>query len=159
MDKQKNKRTPLDKTDSYLRTQRIRIWLVILAGLILASGVLAWLFFGTYNITVSGYAQVVKNANTYCVVSSTDIDKVKPGMTAWVDNFCGTVINIEEDLITYDQIVYLYGYSSKHLHVKEDETYYFVDLDITEADSGYRKYTIITDTVTPFEYFFGGVGK
>lgn len=159
MDNQKNISTTPDRTDSYLRTQRIRVWLVILAGLVLVSGVLIWMFFGAINITVSGYTETIKDKCAYCAVSSADIDRVKLGMTGWVDHRKGTVTNIEEKYSTYDEIVSLYGYSAKNFHIKEDESYYFVELDITEANSGYSRFTIITDTVTPFEYYFGGVGK
>ena len=159
MDKQNNRSTSPDKTDSYLRTQRIRIRLVVLAGLILVSGMLFWFFFGAVNITVSGYVQTVRGVCAYCAVPSADIDKVELGMTGWVDQYKGTVTHIDEKYTTYDEIESLYGYSAKHFHAKKDETYYFVRLDITEANSGYSRFTIITDTVTPFEYYFGGVGK
>ena len=159
MDKQKNRSSSLDKTDRYLRTQKIRVWLVVLAGLVLVSGMLVWLFFGAINITVSGYAETIKDVCTYCAVPSEDIDRVQLGMTGWVDHYKGTVTHMDENYSTYDEIVILYGFSAERFHVKQDETYYFVELDITEANSGYSRFTIITDTVTPFEYYFGGVGK
>ena len=159
MDKQKNRSSAPDKTDSYLRTQRLRVWLVALAGAVLVSGLLVWLFFGAYNITVSGYAETIQGVCAYCAVPSAEIDRVQLGMTGWIDSHKGTVTHIDENCSTYDEIIHLYGFSAARFHVKQDETYYFVELDITQADSGYSRFTIITDTVTPFEYFFGGVGR
>ena len=155
MNKQKIGSTPIDKTDRYLRTQKIRIWIVIVAAVVLVVGALVWLFFGSINIKVTGYAQVLNETGTYCVVPSEDIDKIKAGMTVWVDDTEGKIIFVGEDYYTYDGLLALYGYSIKNLHVKENEVYYFADTDIIKDNSSYSKFTIIVDTVTPFEYYFG----
>lgn len=159
MDKKKIENASLDGTDSYLRTQRIRAWIVAAAVLVLAAGALTWLFFGSCNITVTGYAYVSGNVETYCFVSSRDIDRVTPGMTVWVNNTKGKIMRVADHYYTYDQLLFLYGNSIANLHVKEDEVYYSVSADIRQDRSDFGKFTIITDTVTPFACYFGGMDK
>lgn len=132
---------------------------MLATALLLISGFLFWIFFGACNTTVTGYAQVVKDLGTCCLIPSTDIDRVEPGMEVWVDNLRGTLTKIDDSFSTCEQIRDLYGYSAQHLHLKEDETYYLVDTDIVESESGYSRFTIVTGTVTPFEYYFGGADK
>lgn len=159
MDKKKNDNTPLEKTGSYLRTQRIRGWIVVLAAMIFAAGVLAWLFFGSCSITVTGYAYVYGGVDTVCFVSPGDIDKVKPGMAVWVDNTKGTVTQIKDNYYTYDQLRLMYGNTVRNLHMNEDDVCYSVNTDIVKELSEVGRFTIITDTVAPFFYYFGGADK
>lgn len=159
MSKKKIRSTVTDGTDRYLRVQRVRGWIILLAVIFLMIGGMVWLFFGSYNITVTGYAQILGKTCAFCAVPASDIDKVEPGMTVWADNCSGAVTRIEEAYYTYDQLINMYGHSADYMHFKENEVYYFADADIKEEFSGYSKYTIIIDTVTPFEFFFGGTGK
>ncbi len=159
MEKQKQRPAPSEGGNHYLHTQKTRWWLVLLAALILLSGALCWMFFGSCNITVTGYAQVVKDLGTYCIIPSTDIGRVEPGMKVWVDNLGGTLTRLGDTYHTYEQMTDLYGYSAQHLRLREDETYYIADADIVEKESGYSRFTVVTGTVTPFEYFFGGADQ
>ena len=159
MEKKKIENTPLDRTDSYLRTQRVRVWVVILGVLVFASGVLIWLFFGSRNVTVSGYASIAGNVEACCLVPSQDIDKVSAGMTVWINNTRGTVTEIKDQYLDYSQILFMYGNSIGNLNIQEDEVYYPVYSDIVKEKSDYGKFTIITKTVTPFVYYFGGTDK
>ena len=156
MSKQRIENAPFDKTDYYLRTQRIRGWIVNFAVGIIIAGMSAWLFFGSRNITVTGYAQILADMETCCVVSGSDIDKVKPGMTVWVANIKGQIIKIEESEYTSDQLRSLYGDFFRYMQPEKDMVYYLAYADIRKDRSEQSSYTIITDTVTPFEYFFGG---
>ena len=159
MNKKKRDNLMPDGAEGYLHVQRIRIWFFVLAAVLMIVGGAVWMFFGSYNITVTGNAQIIANIGTYCFISSTDIDRVKPGMTAWVGDKCSTVKSVDDEYYTYEGLVALYGQSARRLHPEEGKAYYSVEIDSIEKTSGYSSVTIITDVVTPREYFFGGAAK
>ena len=141
--------------DKYLKKNVAGYWIAILSLVLLFVGLGSWMLFGSYNLTVTGYADVVQGIPAYVYVQSEDIDKIKPGMTVSIGNSKGKVANIVDGYLTYDDFFAVYGVNVKHLHIDKNKSYYEINADITEEPSGYLPYTIIYKTITPLEYFLG----
>ena len=156
MAKKNNQTEILTIPGCYLRARKRRSYLVLSALLILAAGGLVWLFFGSCTQTVTGWAQVVEGYFTDCIVPSSEIGKIELGQTVKVGTSTGEVTFVDSRFVTYSDVVGLYGYSAQRLHISSDETYYYVRANIVTEATGYQKYTIVTDTVTPFKKYFGG---
>ena len=142
--------------DKYLKTNIAGYRILILAVLVVFVGMLSWLFFGSYNITVKGYADVEEGIPAYLYVAAEDVDKIRPGMTVAIGNSYGTVVDITEEHQDYEYLKALYGPSVDKLHVSPNKSYYLITTDITEEPSAYAPFTIIIETVSPIEYFSGG---
>ncbi|MDO5828524.1 MAG: hypothetical protein Q4Q25_00085 [Methanocorpusculum sp.] len=143
--------------DKYLKTNTAGYKVLLLAVLFVFAGLLSWLFFGSYNITVQGYADVEEGIPAYLCVPAEDIDKIKPGMTVAIGNSYGTVQEIAERYGTYEDLKAIYGPNVDKLHVSPDKSYYSVTADITEEPSAYAPFTVVIKTVSPIEYFSGGM--
>lgn len=144
------------KEDKYLKTNTVGYKILLLAVLIVFIGMLSWLFFGSYNITVQGYADVEEGIPAYLYVTAEDVDKIKPGMTVAIGNSYGTVVEKTAEYQSYEYLKALYGPNVDKLHVSPNKSYYCITTDITEEPSAYAPFTIIIETVSPIEYFSGG---
>ena len=143
--------------DKYLKTNTAGYRVLLLAVFVVFAGVLSWLFFGSYNITVQGYADVEEGIPSYLYVPAEDIDKISPGMTVAIGTSYGTVQEIAEQYATYEDLRSVYGPNVDKLHVSPDKSYYAVTADITEEPSAYAPFTVVVGTVSPLEYFSGGM--
>lgn len=143
--------------DKYLKTNTAGYRVLLLAVFVVFAGLLSWLFFGSYNITVQGYADVEEGIPAYLYVPAEDIDKIIPGMTVAIGTSYGTVQEIAEQYATYEDLRSVYGPNVDKLHVSPDKSYYAVTADITEEPSAYAPFTVVVGTVSPIEYFSGGM--
>ena len=141
--------------DKYPRRNIASYWILVLAAVLLLIGMLSWLIFGSYNLTVTGYADVIKGTSNYLYVQAEDVDKIATGMTAKIGDSKGTVTWIGKEYLTYDELKSIYGPSIKYLHLSTDKSYYEVFTDIQDEESGYLPYTIIYKTISPLDYFLG----
>lgn len=143
--------------DKYLKTNTAGYRVLLLAVFVVFVGLLSWLFFGSYNITVQGYADVEEGIPAYLYVPAEDIDKIRPGMTVAIGTSYGMVQEIAERYATYEDLRSVYGPNVDKLHVSPDKSYYAVTADITEEPSAYAPFTVVVGTVSPIEYFSGGM--
>lgn len=142
--------------DKYLKINNVGYGIVFLSCIIVLVGILCWLFFGAYNITINGYADVVLGRTTYCVVEAQDIDYVKVGMNINIGNVKGKIIEVEDEYYTYERIHNLYGPMIEKFNLSKNKSYYFVDADINNVSTGIKPFSIVVDTITPFEYYILG---
>ena len=142
--------------DKYLKMNTAGYRLLFLAMLIVLIGMLGWLFFGSYNITVQGYADVVEGMPAYLCVPAEDVDRIKPGMTVAIGNSHGAVLEVIEHYYTFEDLKVLYGPNVEKLHVTPDKSYYMIVADITQEPSAYAPFTVVIKTVSPIEYYTGG---
>ena len=110
--------------DKYLKTNTVGYGVIILSAFIIIVGVVCWLFFGAYNETVNGYADVVYGRETYLLVESSEIDKVKIGMNVNIGNVRGKIIEIHDIYVTYDDMLDYYGPIADKFNMSKNKTYY-----------------------------------
>lgn len=142
--------------DKYLKKNSIGYGVIVLSAFIIMIGIVCWLFFGTYNVTVNGYADVVYGRQTHLFVDSEDIDKVKVGMNVSVGNERGKIINIYDYYDTYENLFEIYGSVVDKFNLSKDKTYYAVVADIENDSTGIKPFSIVVDTVKPYKYYFLG---
>lgn len=150
-----------EKTDYYLKTVRIRYWLIWLAvAIVVASGIL-WFFLGSYNITVSGYGQVFSDTRQVYAVRMEQVDALKPGMEIWVGNARGKIENINYDiLINYSDLCEIYGKDIiDRTDIDENDVFYAFTATIPGISIGTHNYSVVAKTMTPYEYISGGTQK
>lgn len=135
--------------DKYLRMNTVGYGVIILSVFFILLGILCWLFFGAYNITVNGYADVVYGRETFCAVEVEDIDKVKVGMDINIGNDRGKVTFVEKQYYTYERFGVIYGPIIKKFNLSPNKSYYFVYADISTSTTGIKPFSIVVDTVTP----------
>ena len=155
MAEQRKQAEILTTPNCYLRTRWMESWIPPLAVLLLLAGALSWFFFGSCVETVSGWAQVNEGRFVDCAVPSSEISRIKVGQIMMVGNNSGPIIHVASDYVTYRQVAELYGYSVTRMHLSENEVYYYVRATVPNEATGYRQYTIVTGTETPFRKYFG----
>ena len=167
-----------EQSDEYMKAPKVHGWIIAAAVLVLAAGILCWLFTGSINITLEGAAYVldfslynnpvkegedsenplssINEMGVYCAVPAEDINKIKENMTVWVGNAKGYVARINPEYRTYDQIYSIFQSQTENFNLKKDEKYYVVIVALSDEATGFSNYTIVLDTVTPAEFLFGG---
>lgn len=139
--------------DKYLRKNNAGCRIVFFSLLILFIGMLSWLLLGSYNLTITGYADALDGI--YMYVPADEVDKIDVGMTVSIGNSKGKINFIGNEYCTYDDLVAIYGRTAKYLHISPEKSYYEVISDNVIDEPGYLPYIIIYETVSPMEYFFG----
>ena len=148
------------RKSKYFKTVSPGIMLLLIPVILLAAGFTVWLFSGSYNLTLNGYAYVMKDSCAYCYVEAGDINKVSEGMRVMIGNSKGKVTEIDPVSYGYEDYYAIYGVNAKQkLHMKENAEYYVITADIKMTSTGFREYTMITSTAVPYEYLAGGVSK
>lgn len=144
------------KGSKYLKMNSAGYGLIVLSAVLVAAGILCWLFFGVCNVTVEGMADVAEGRYGYCFVAAEDIDRVKEGMPVTIGNERGKVVAIDPTYYTCEFLKSGYGPAAEKLGLEENKSYYSVAVDIYAQTAGYKPYIIVVETMTPFAYYFAG---
>ena len=148
-----------EKTDHYQKTVRVHyVYLALALGFLLLSACL-WFFFGSFNTTFTGYGQCFGENRNLILVPMTKIDQVHPGMQIWVGNSRGEVEDaIELYYLDYEDICGLGGPSVAEAMTNGDHDQVFGEFSVSLPDlpRGVFTYSIVVDTKTPYEHYFGG---
>lgn len=151
-----------EKTDHYQRTVRVRYgYIAVSLGLLLLSAGL-WFFFGSFNTTLTGYGQNFGGNRNLIMVPITKIDQICPGMQIWVGNSRGEVTEMANDYyFHYEDICALSSTAIAELLTNGDHDQVFVEFyaSLPDLPNGLFSYSIVLDTETPYEHFFGGDRK
>lgn len=147
------------KTDHYQKTVRIHYSHIVFVLIFLLLSAGFWFFFGSFNTTITGYGQCFGGNKSLILVPMTKIDQIHPGMQIWVGNSRGEVANeIDAYYLDYEDICGIVGSFVAEAATNGDHDQIFGEFHASLPDlpRGIFTYSIVTDTKTPYEHYFGG---
>ena len=151
-----------EKTDHYQKTVRVRYgYLALALGFLLLSAGL-WFFLGSFNTTLTGYGQNFGGDRNLILVPITKLDQIHPGIQIWAGNSRGEVTDAVEDYyFKYEDICALSNAAIAEAVTNGDHDQVFVEFyaSLPDLPNEFFTYSIVLDTKTPYEYFFGGDRK
>ena len=151
-----------EKSDHYQKSVcvRYRYIIPVLVFLLFTFGL--WFFFGAFNTTLTGYGQCFGENRNLILIPITKIDQIHPGIHVWVGNSRGEVTDAVADCyFDYEDICNLNGASVAEIITSGNHDQIFGEFYVSLPDLplGIFPYSIVINTETPYEHFFGGDQK
>lgn len=128
----------------------ISMWIVLGALVVLALGVLFWIFFGVVEVDVR-VKGITRDGESFCWVKLEDMQRIKEGMPAFSENDAGKVESVDKHAMSYDEIRGEAGDGFSWLGLDSNSRYYEVSIDTDEKEDKMELFRIVLKQVHPID--------
>ncbi len=139
-----------DELDKYVKVTNPKIWILLLAIIVLLVGGCIWGFFGRLNTVVKG-ACISIDGKQECVVNESDAGKIQIGNTVKIANAFGVITNIDMLPAQYFDVAKKHNYTvmpgQQNGEVREFEAK-------TDVPDGTYFMEVIVESKAPFAFVF-----
>lgn len=135
-----------EQLNEYIRVTGPGMWLVLVAVILLLTGVVVWGIFGTMETTIET-GVVVRDHTAVCYISAEDASLVEEGMTVTAGDQTGSIRTLSEIPVQIDDtfddyLLYLTGMAA-------GDFCYVAELELPETADGIYSAEITVDSTRP----------
>ena len=139
-----------EQLNDYIRVTNPGVWMIMLAVILLLTGVCVWSVFGRLDTTLTA-AAVTENNQTVCYIKETDAQTVEAGMQVRIGDEQYQISSILRQPVQVDTT-----FAQYLLHVgglSEGEWVYIAELDGTYSDNGMiTEAEIVIESIAPMSF-------